>query len=131
MSGWDYETLRNEVEHAVADSQTDFLRSHGIEDITQIDTDLGEDLERAIVKIADCIQRQLVLERNPISVHYCEKDDMTFIMQNGYNEYGNLYRQECIGWYYGEPDAELTKTYTHNLIADYTSADHRLKGAER
>ena len=131
MSGWDYETLRDGVEHAVGNLHDEFLRSHGIEEITQIDTDLGEELERAIYSIADCIQEQLVLERNPISAHYCEKDDITFIMQNGYNEYGNLYRQECICWYYGEPDAELTKTYTHKLVADYTSTDHRLKGPNR
>lgn len=131
MSGWDYETLRDGVEHAIGNLHDEFLRSHGVEGITQIDTDLGEDLERAIVRIADCIQRQLVLERNPISVHYCEKDDMTFLMQDSYNENGTLVKQACIGWYYGKPDAELTKAYACDLVAEYTTADKKLRGAER
>lgn len=131
MSGWDYETLRDGVEHAIANLQGEFLRSHGIEEITRIDTDLGEGLERAIYKIADCIQRQLVLERNPISVHYCEKDDMTFIMQDSYDENGTLVKQACVGWYYGEPEKNLTKRYIDDLVAEYEYADARLRGAER
>ena len=131
MSGMRYDVLRDGVEHAIGNMQSEFNASYGIEDITQINTDLLTEMEKAFDTIANCLWKQLELERNPISVHYCEKDDMTFIMKDSYNEYGNLYRQECIGWYYGEPDAELTKTFTHNLVAEYTSADHRLRGADR
>ena len=120
MSGWNYETLRDGVEHAIANLQTEFLRSHGIEEITRIDTDLGEDLERAIYKIADCIQRQLVLERNPISVHYCEKDDMTFIMRDKYDDNGILIEKACVGWYFGKPNKESTNEFIGKLVADYT-----------
>lgn len=131
MSGMRYDVLREGVEHAIGNMQSEFNASYGIEEVTQINTDLLTEMEKAFDTIANCLWKQLELERNPISVHYCEKDDISFIMQDSYNEYGNLYRQECIGWYYGKPDAELTKTYTHKLVADYTSTDHRLKGPNR
>lgn len=120
MSGMRYDVLRDGVEHAIANLQSEFLRSYGIEEITRIDTDLGEDLERAIYKIADCIQRQLVLERNPISVHYCEKDDMTFIMRDKYDDNGTLIEKACVGWYFGKPNKENTDEFIGKLVADYT-----------
>lgn len=120
MSGCDYNTLKNAIEREIMSLQSEFLNSHGIEDITQINTDLGEDLERAIYKIADCIQRQLVLERNPISVHYCEKDDMTFIMRDKYDDNGTLIEKACVGWYFGKPNKENTDEFIGKLVADYT-----------
>ena len=44
---------------------------------------------------------------------YAEKDDMTFIMAEDYAE------TECVGWYFGEPDPELTETYKGSLRAVY------------
>lgn len=131
MSGWDYNTLRDGVEHAVGNLQGEFLKSHGIEEITQVDTELNEELEHAIFRIADCIQAQLVKERNPIGTHYCEKDDMTFIMRDSYDEKGNLVKQAVIGWYYGEPDEKYTRVYSNDLIANYSSDDHYLRGGNR
>ena len=131
MSGMRYDVLRDGVVNAIANLQTDFLQKYGIEDITQINTELNKEFDEAIDKIANCLWKQLELERNPISVHYCEKDDMSFIMQSNYDENGNLYRQQCVGWYYGAPELELTKKYTCDLVAEYTSADHRLRGADR
>lgn len=128
---WTYETLRNGVEHAIANLQTDFYQKNGIEDITQIDTELNKNLDEAIDKVASCLWKQLELERNPISTHYCEADDMTFIMQDSYDDNGNLVKQACIGWYYGKPEANLTKRYTCDLVAEYDFSDHRLRGAER
>jgi hypothetical protein len=131
MSGMRYDVLRDGVEHAIGNMQSEFNASYGIEEVTQINTDLLTEMEKAFDTIANCLWKQLELERNPISVHYCEKDDMTFIMQDSYDENGNLYKQQCVGWYYGAPDPELTKTYTCDLVAEYTSADHRLRGADR
>lgn len=128
MSGWDYETLRDGVIHAVGNLQREFLKSHGIEDITQVDTDLGEDLERAIFRIADCIQSQLVLERNPISVHYCEKDDMTFIMRDKYDDNGTLIEKACVGWYFGKPNKVNTDAYVGKLVADYMGEEQKNNG---
>lgn len=126
-----YAALRDGVVNAIANLQIDFYQKNGIEDITQINTELNKELDEAMDKIANCLWKQLELERNPISAHYCEKDDMTFIMQDNYDENGTLVKQACVGWYYGEPKAELTKKYTCDLVAEYTSADHRLRGAER
>ncbi len=131
MSGMEYHILRDGVEHAIANLQTDFYQKNGIEDITQINTELNKELDEALDKIANCLWKQLELERNPISAHYCEKDDMTFIMKDSYDENGTLYRQQCVGWYYGAPDPKLTKKYTCDLVAEYTSANHRLRGADR
>lgn len=131
MSGWNYKTLRDGVEHAIGEVQCEFNAKHGIACITQINTELNKELDEAIDKVANCLWKQLELERNPISVHYCEKDDMTFIMQDSYDEKGTLVKQACVGWYYGAPAAELTKKYTCDLVAKYTSADHKLRGADR
>ena len=131
MSGMEYHVLRDEVEHTIGNIQSEFNASYGIEEVTQINTDLLTEMEKAFDTIANCIWKQLELERNPISVHYCEKDDMTFIMQDSYNEKGTLVKQACVGWYYGSPDSELTKTYMCDLVAEYTSTDYRLRGADR
>lgn len=128
---WTYETLKDGIEHAVGNLQCEFNADHGIEDITQINTELNAKLDDAIGVIADCIWKQAEMERNPISTHYCEADDMTFIMQDSYDDNGNLVKQACIGWYYGKPEANLTKRYTCDLVAEYDYSDHRLRGAER
>lgn len=128
---WDYKTLQDGIEHAVVNLQREFNKQNGIEEITQIDTGNIEKMEEAIHTIASCIWKQIELERNPISVHYCEKDDMTFIMQDSYNENGVLIKQAVIGWYYGQPEENLTKRYTCDLVAEYEYSDHRLRGADR
>ena len=48
MSGWDFETLRNGVEHAIANLQSEFYQKNGIEDITQIDTELNKEFDRIL-----------------------------------------------------------------------------------
>ena len=126
-----YAELRNGVVHAIANLQTDFYQKNGIEDITQIDTELNKEFDEAMDKIANCLWKQLELERNPISVHYCEKDDMTFIMKDSYNEKGTLVKQACVGWYYGAPEKNLTERYIDDLVAEYEYADARLRGADR
>ena len=131
MSGMRYDVLRDGVEHAIGNMQSEFNASYGIEEITQINTDLLAEMEKAFDTIANCLWKQLELERKPISVHYCEKDDMTFIMQVSYDENGTLIKQACVGWYYGEPEKNLTKRYIDDLVAEYEYADARLRGAER
>ena len=93
-----YAALRDGVVNAIANLQIDFYQKNGIEDITQINTELNKELDEAMDKIANCLWKQLELERNPISAHYCEKDDMTFIMQDNYDENGTLVKQACVGW---------------------------------
>lgn len=56
---------------------------------------------------------------NPIATHYCEKDDMTFIMQEHYNAENNLVKQECIGWYHGKPEKIWIEKYKGSLSANY------------
>lgn len=131
MSGMEYHVLREGVEHAIENMQSEFNASYGIEEVTQINTELNKELDEAMDKIANCLWKQLELERNPISVHYCEKDDMTFIMRDGYDENGTLVTQACIGWYYGKPEKNLTKRYIDDLVAEYEYADNRLRGADR
>ena len=131
MSGMEYHVLRDGVEHAIGNMQSEFNASYGIEEVTQINTDLLTEMEKAFDTIANCLWKQLELERNPISVHYCEKDDMTFIMQDSYDEKGSLVKQACVGWYYGKPEKNLTKRYINDLVAEYEYADAKLRGADR
>ena len=44
---------------------------------------------------------------------YAQNDDMTFIMKQ---TDGKL---ECVGWYFGDPDEELTEQYVGKLAAEF------------
>lgn len=46
---------------------------------------------------------------------YAEHDDMTFIISEG------NYKVEVVGFYFGEPDDNATRTYTGSLVAELVS----------
>ena len=50
---------------------------------------------------------------------YAQSDDMTFICREEYDADGNAISTEVVGFYYGEPEDELTKIYADNLRAEY------------
>jgi hypothetical protein len=50
---------------------------------------------------------------------YAPDADMTFIMEDTYDENDNIISTECIGFYYGEPDDQLTEQYKGDLKAEY------------
>ena len=50
---------------------------------------------------------------------YSEEGDMTFIMEDVLDG-ENPIATECKGFYYGEPDAELTREYYGHLSAMYS-----------
>ena len=50
---------------------------------------------------------------------YADRDDITFIMKDTFDENGNPYRTEVIGWYYGEPDEKNTISFMGDLVAEY------------
>ena len=57
--------------------------------------------------------------REEIYTAYAEQHDITFIMKDTFDRYGNPYKTEVIGWYYGEPDDESTRQFSGSLIAEY------------
>ena len=46
---------------------------------------------------------------------YAEANDMTFIMQRIEN--AKMVVESVIGWYYGEPNDELTEEHAHGSLA--------------
>lgn len=49
---------------------------------------------------------------------YSEKDDMTFIMRNTYED-GYLSSKELLGWYHGEPNEDNDREYVGKFKAEY------------
>lgn len=49
---------------------------------------------------------------------YSEKDDMTFIMRNTYED-GCLSSKELLGWYHGEPNENNDREYVGKFKAEY------------
>lgn len=49
---------------------------------------------------------------------YSEKDDMTFIMRNTY-ENGCISSKELLGWYHGEPNENSNSEYVGKFKAEY------------
>lgn len=54
-----------------------------------------------------------------IEALYSPYGDMTFIMEDTYDEDGEPVSTECVGWYYGEPDEKSTKVFIGKLKAEY------------
>jgi hypothetical protein len=55
-----------------------------------------------------------------IKGHYAPTHDSTFVMKETWDDNGDVTRMECVGWYCGQPDDELTLQYSHggdDLIA--------------
>ena len=55
-----------------------------------------------------------------LSGHYAESHDSTFVMKTTYNDAGDVALMECVGWYCGEPNDEMTQQFSHggeDLIA--------------
>lgn len=50
---------------------------------------------------------------------YAEKNDMTFIVLEEYNEEDKLISETVIGFYHGEPKDEITKSFLYSLKAEY------------
>ena len=51
---------------------------------------------------------------------YAPDHDSTFVMKHTYDQHGDVRKMECVGWYCGEPDDEMTKRFSHggyDLIA--------------
>ena len=58
-------------------------------------------------------------EKKEIYAVYSREGDMTFIMEDTYNESGEPLSTECVGFYYGEPDDESTAYFIGKLKAEY------------
>lgn len=51
---------------------------------------------------------------------YSEESDMTFIMENTYNNLtGRIETATCVGFYYGEPSLENDEKYRGRLTANF------------
>ena len=50
---------------------------------------------------------------------YAAPTDMTFIMEDTFNESNELIGTECVGWYYGDPTEDETKYFNGRLKAEY------------
>lgn len=65
-----------------------------------------------LMKLLNAINEQLTATTTELIPEYVPDYDHTFIMEATY-AYGRLISQECIGWYYGEPDEERTKRWAN------------------
>lgn len=73
------------------------------------------------------IDREVEDCKKHLDIHYCKEDDMTFLIESVYDgdrDGSVLISQECVGWYYGEPTEENTKTFYKSLKADYNSENY-------
>lgn len=61
----------------------------------------------------------MVLEHIKIYTVYAERDDITFIMQDKFDKYGEITSTAVVGWHYGTPDRKDTPEYIGKLIATY------------
>ena len=50
---------------------------------------------------------------------YAKDNDMTFIMKNVKSE--NIESLECVGWYFGKPCEDLTKSFEGKLKAEFVN----------
>lgn len=50
---------------------------------------------------------------------YAPNWDMTFIMEDIFNEKGDIVSTECVGWYYGEPNDKDNETFKGKLKGEY------------
>jgi hypothetical protein len=53
-----------------------------------------------------------------LNTHYCKEDDMTFITEDSYDDFG-LVSQEVVGFYYGEPNPKSTGLYYRSYKATF------------
>lgn len=51
--------------------------------------------------------------KDEIFAMYCHEYDTSIVFKTTYNESGDLIRQECVGWYCGEPNPEITERFSH------------------
>lgn len=49
--------------------------------------------------------------RKELETAYAADSDMTFIIENTYDEDDEILKIEVVGFYFGEPDEEATKMY--------------------
>lgn len=57
--------------------------------------------------------------KTEIYTAYAQRNDMTFIMQDVYNEADKLISTECVGWYWGAPSEAETAEFIGKLKAEY------------
>lgn len=50
---------------------------------------------------------------------YAEHNDKTLILKDTFDDKGNLYHTEIIGFFYGSPNNELTREYIEDLTNEY------------
>lgn len=59
--------------------------------------------------------------REEITAHYAPTHDSSFVVKTTWDDNESVCRIECVGWYCGEPDDEMTKRFSHggeDLIAN-------------
>lgn len=127
-----FDELKDAVEHAIGEVQSKFNGNLGIIDMdrSSIDSEVIKEYDYTIDRVAELIWKQAELTNNPVGAYYASEADITFLLQDHY-ENGSLISQECVGWYYGQPDDSKTKLYAGSIKAEYTKDDHYLRGAER
>lgn len=50
---------------------------------------------------------------------YAQHWDITFVMEDTFNEKGDIISTECVGWYYGEPTDKDNETFKGQLKGKY------------
>lgn len=80
------------------------------------------DAKQLLDNIAE-LEKMLPVESTELQGFYCPSEDVTFVMKCTYLN-GEVYRQECVGWYHGEPTDSDNEYYSKGqLEALYDWAD--------
>lgn len=59
------------------------------------------------------------MEQTQIYTAYAERNDITFIMKDSYDENGDVATTEVVGWHYGKPNRKITPNYIGELTTTY------------
>ena len=79
----------------------------------------GDDSQTIIRSVLEKLESDEQVTMGEICTTYAPDTDMTFILQEISDENGGNISTECVGWYYGRPDEDLTTEYIGKLKAEY------------
>lgn len=108
----------NEIKEFI-NSLDKFIDYEGSEQCNELIEALGEAsrLLIGVVKNTENINKwaSKPIKSKEITEMFCETHDITFIMEDIEYEDGSAIT-ECVGWYYGLPDLDLTNQYYGDLV---------------
>ena len=110
------------VEADNEEQMMEWLQTHDASDVDNLTKDYTDEYDERIYFNGENCKPHFSIATKYYPV-YSEKDDITFIMKETTNKIS------VCGFYFGEPDEDLTKEYTGKLTAEKNLwVDEHLKG---